>query len=34
MFDLGNNVNHADLRMTIPLDQVLAPPENVDEIDG
>lgn len=34
MFDLGNNANHADPRMIIPLDQVLAPLENVDEIDG
>jgi hypothetical protein len=30
MFDLGNNANHANLRMIIPLDQVLAPLENVD----
>jgi hypothetical protein len=34
MFDLGNNANHASLKMTIPLDQVLVPLKNVDEIDG
>jgi hypothetical protein len=34
MFDLGNNVNHASLRMIIPLDQIPALVENMDEING
>jgi hypothetical protein len=34
MFDLGNNANHASLRMIIPLDQVSIPPKYMDEIDG
>lgn len=34
MFDLRNNDNHVGLRMTIPLEQIVAPFQNMDEMDG
>jgi hypothetical protein len=34
MFDLSNNANHVGLRMTIPLEQIVAPLQKVNEMDG
>jgi hypothetical protein len=34
MFDLGNNVDHVGLRMTIPPKQVATPIQNANEMDG